>query len=159
MKIIEPGHIYFLDTFDQDGKLTQIADHQRLIFVNRESGTEHDGTQTQEVLRANIDSLECLIDRTNHCDACLRWEGNDRIIKAISEAQRQLRLALLYHEQRALERKVEKDGLLPEALPTGTDGHFQIGRGEYLRDEVIDNKDGTESVIIDGEYFGTRRKC
>ena len=42
----------------------------------------------------------------------------------MSEAQRQMRLALLIHEERALERKMEKDGMKPEALPTGADGHF-----------------------------------
>lgn len=101
MKVIEPGHIYILDTLDNDN------DHicQTLTFVNREKGSEHAGTLSQEVLRATIDMMEVLIDRTNHCDNCLRWEGNDRIIKALSEAQRQMRLAILFHEQRVLERK------------------------------------------------------
>lgn len=116
MRVIEPGHIYELEHLDGDST-------QRLVFVNRED-TPHEGTQTQEVLRANIDSVECLIDRTNHCDACLRWEGNDRIVKALAEAQRQLRLALLYHEQRAMERKMEKHGVMPEQINTADDGHF-----------------------------------
>jgi hypothetical protein len=120
MNVIEAGHIYELNTLDGDGK------PQRLVFVNREKGTEHPGTQTQEVLRMTVDILSCLIDRTNHCDNCLRWEGNDRIIKAMSEAQRQMRLALLFHEQRALERKMEKDGMLPDKLPTGEDGHIVV---------------------------------
>jgi len=106
----------------------------RLIFVNREvvSTPErpvhgpHPGSQTQEYIRVLVDCLEVLIDRTNHCDSCLRWEGNDRIIKNFSEAQRQLRLALLHHEARALERKVDKDGLEPEKIPTQKDGHFGI---------------------------------
>jgi hypothetical protein len=119
MRVIEPGHIYELNVLDGDTPMI-------LRFVNREPGTEHDGTQTQEVLRAEIDALETLIDRTNHCDGCLRWEGNDRIIKAMSEAQRQLRLALLYHEQRAMERKVEKAGWRPELAATEDDGHFPI---------------------------------
>ena len=119
MKVIEPGHVYELTTLDGDGT------PEVLRFVNREL-RPHPGTQTQEVLRAQIDSLEVLIDRTNHCDGCLLWIGNERIIKAMSEAQRQLRLALLYHEQRALERKVERDGLKPETLPVGDDGHIQV---------------------------------
>lgn len=118
MKVIEPGHIYDLDHLDGDA-------HQLLTFVNREL-LPHEGTQTQEVLRAVVDVLECLIDRTNHCDACLRWEGNDRIIKALSEAQRQCRLALLFHEQRVLERRFAKGELEPESVPVGADGHFEL---------------------------------
>lgn len=122
MKVIQPGHIYQLDQLDNANALLP----QLLVFVNREKGTEHGGTQTQEVLRATIDAIECLIDRTNHCDGCLRWEGNDRIIKALSESQRQMRLALLYHEQRALERKMERGALAPEKVPVGEDGHYQL---------------------------------
>ncbi len=121
MRVIEPGHVYELATLDGDGTPS------RLVFVNREEGTEHPGTQTQEVLRAIIDSLACLIDRTNHCDACLRWEGNDRIVKALSEAQRQANLAILFHEQRVLERKFAKGELDPAKAPTGGDGHFKVG--------------------------------
>lgn len=118
MRVIEPGHVYELDTLDGEAP-------NRLVFVNREPGTEHPGTQTQEVLRAAIDALEVLIDRTNHCDGCVRWEGNDRIVKAMSEAQRQMRLALLHHEARAMERKLDRGDLKPEAVPVGTDGHFK----------------------------------
>jgi len=121
MKVIEPGHIYevpHLDGNGQTGKLT---------FVNREVGDEHAGTQTQEVLRVAVDIMNVLIDRTNHCDACMRWEGNDRIIKALSEAQRQMNLAILYHEQRVLERKFAKGKLDPAGFPTGPDGHYDLG--------------------------------
>lgn len=105
MKIIEPGHIYQLE--HQDGTCAGI-----LVFVNREEGTEHEGTQTQEILRA-------LIDRTQHCDNCLRWGGNDKIIQ-------HLRMALALHESRAIERKTEKGELKPEEVPTDKDGHFAI---------------------------------
>lgn len=118
MKVVEPGHIYQLEVLD--GQTPQI-----LKFVNREIGTEHEGTQTQEVLRATIDMMDCLIDRTNHCDACLPWQGNERIAKALSEAQRQMRLAIIYHEQRVMERKLEKGRVLPEKVPTEKDGHFR----------------------------------
>ncbi len=120
MKVIEPGHVYALDTLDGDGT------PEILRFVNREAGTEHEGTQTQEVLRAQIDALNVLIDRTNHCDACIPWLGNERIIKAMSEAQRQLRLALLFHEQRAMERKMAKEDWKPEQAQTSGDGHFPL---------------------------------
>jgi hypothetical protein len=120
MKVIEPGHIYEVNTLDGNGEPL------RLVFVNRED-RPHPGTQTQEVLRVLVDVLECLADRTNHCDGCLRWEGNDRIVKALTEAQRQCRLAILYHEQRALERKAEKGRFDPASFPTGPDGHFDLG--------------------------------
>ncbi len=129
MKVIEPGHIYELDVLDGAGP-------SLLVFVNRERGTEHPGTQTQEVLRAQIDVLDVLIDRTNHCDGCLPWEGNARIVKHMSEAQRQLRLALMQHEVRAMERKIDR-GASPEKIATARDGHWPfatrqctMGRGE-----------------------------
>ena len=119
MKVIEPGHIYQLAHLDGDND-------QLLTFVNREAGTEHEGTQTQEVLRAVIDATECLVDRTNHCDDCLAWPGNKEIIKELTEAQRHYRRALLFHENRALERKIDKKGLQPEKIPTEQDGHWRV---------------------------------
>lgn len=117
MKIIEPGHVYDLNWLD-DNPLTFVKNDQvmqaaenRLIFVNREDNP-HGGTQTQEVLRA-------LIDRTMHCDNCLRWPGNDEIIY-------HLRMALVLHEQRALGRHVEKGEIQPERVRTGSDGHFML---------------------------------
>jgi hypothetical protein len=106
MKIIEPGHVYELNSLDGGTPET-------LTFVNREEGQEHPGTQTQEVLRA-------LIDRTMHCDLCKRWTGNDQIIH-------HLRMALVLHEARALERKVEKGIIQPEIISTSEgDGHFNL---------------------------------
>lgn len=110
MKIIEPGHIYEFANLVAEG---QQDFTNRVIFVNRETGTEHPGTQTQEVLRA-------LIDRTQHCDACLRWPGNDQIVH-------HLRMALVLHEARALERKTAQGRLLPERIETASqDGHFRL---------------------------------
>lgn len=118
MKIIEPGHIYELNWLDgnprrlSDGTFHAEYLHENtLIFVNRENN-KHPGTQTQEVLRA-------LIDRTQHCDNCLRWEGNDKIIE-------HLRIALVLHEARALERKTIKGIIRPEKVFIGDDGHFSI---------------------------------
>lgn len=124
MEVIEAGHIYDLHTLDGNG------DPLRLTFVNREDGDEHPGTQTQEVLRVSIDLLDCLIDRTNHCDACLRWEDNDKIIKAMSEAQRQMRLAILLHESRKLQRDMDKGHICVEKMPIGEDGHFITQRDQ-----------------------------
>lgn len=119
MKILEAGHIYQLEWLDEaPGRVDAVAAvdgeiaENRLIFVNREQGTEHGGTQTQEVLRA-------LIDRTQHCDGCLRWEGNDQIVH-------HLRMALVLHEARALERKTRKGILKPETIATSDDGHFLL---------------------------------
>src|SRR5207302_3482753 len=70
------------DTEKFKGQTPQgVPARQTLMFVNREKGHEHPGTQTQEVIRA-------LIDRTQHCDACLRWAGNDEIIYHRSEERR-----------------------------------------------------------------------
>jgi hypothetical protein len=113
MKIIEPGHIYELNWLDckpQSPDWQYIRDN-KLVFVNREA-TPHPGTQTQEVLRA-------LIDRTRHCDNCLRWPGNDLIIQ-------HLQLALVLHEARALERKTIKGIIKPERIATSVDGHFRL---------------------------------
>jgi hypothetical protein len=108
MIIVEPGHVYKLKSIDGAE-----GESETLRFVNREPGSEHAGTQTQEVLRS-------LIDRTMHCDNCLRWAGNDKIIY-------HLRMALVLHEARALERKTEKGIIQPELVYTSMeDGHFTI---------------------------------
>ncbi|MEE8599347.1 MAG: hypothetical protein V3S69_07590 [Dehalococcoidales bacterium] len=108
MKVLKAGHVYELDHLDGDKR-------EVLHFVNREGDAQyhHPGTQTQEVLRA-------LIDRTQHCDSCLRWAGNDDIIF-------HLRMALTLHEMRALQRGVEKGELRPESIPVGKNGHFVLG--------------------------------
>lgn len=103
MKIIESGHIYRLDHIDGDG-------NHDLIFVNREAGLEHEGTQCQEVIRA-------LIDRVVYLDKQLPWDDNAEILK-------NLRMALVLFEARALIRKVEKGLLNPESLQVDDDGHF-----------------------------------
>lgn len=112
MQVIEPGHVYKLAWLDGSTMDLDAHGDDVLVFVNREDDRRHPGTQTQEVLRA-------LIDRTQHCDACLRWEGNDLIIK-------HLRMALVLHEARALERKTEKGIIIPEHIATGSDGHFLL---------------------------------
>jgi hypothetical protein len=126
VKVIEPGHIYELGQIDGKSEITT------LVFVNREQGTEHPGTQTQEVIRA-------LIDRTMHCDNCLRWEGNDEIIF-------HLRMALVLHEVRAMLRKTEKGFIRPERIPTGGDGHFT-----FHVDHVMASDDAIE--------YHRRRTC
>jgi hypothetical protein len=111
MKVLVPGHRYELDQIDGT---TRVVMHRELQFVAREPESERvwPGVQTQEVLRV-------LIDRTQYCDSCLPWAGNDQIVH-------HLRMALVLHEARALIRKVEEEMLLPELLPTGQDGHFVL---------------------------------
>ncbi len=123
MKIIEPGHVYQLRLLDENmafpdarykppAELYSVCDQDLLVFVNREEGHEHAGYLTQDVICA-------LIDRTQHCDACLRWEGNDKIVH-------HLRMALALHEARALERKVERGELQPELVSVDNDGHWPV---------------------------------
>lgn len=109
MRVIERGHIYEFRNLDGDPPKLQF---NGIVFVNREEGMEHGGTQTQEVLRA-------LIDRTYHCHKCLPHRNNEPIVY-------HLRMALALHESRALERKAEKGLYLPEQIFTGDDGHFTL---------------------------------
>lgn len=111
MKIHETGHIYELASKIMfDGHSPQ---NQTLTFVNQQPSQEHEGTTTQEVLRA-------LIDRTRHCANCMPHPVNERIIH-------HLRMALVLHEARALERRAEKGELRPEYLPTVDCSHLQFG--------------------------------
>jgi hypothetical protein len=112
MKVEEPGHIYQFQTLDLESPRDDRRLVDQLIFVNREKGKEHPGTQTQDVLRA-------LIDRTMHCDNCIPWQGNPDIIH-------HMRMAIAYHEARALERKAEKGLYFPEMVVLGPDGHFSL---------------------------------
>lgn len=111
MKVIEKGHVYAPQMRTPGGEQTD-DDHPRIVFVNKQPGQEHGGTTTQEVIRV-------LLDRTRHCANCLPHPNNERIIY-------HLRMALILHEARALERKTEKGDFEPEYLRTGGDGHFEI---------------------------------
>lgn len=130
MRVLEPGHVYELEVQDQN-------EPETLTFVNREDNP-HGGTQTQEVIRA-------LIDRTMHCDNCLRWAGNDEII-------RHLRMALVLHEARALQRKVTKDLIAPEDIATGFDGHFAIDSKDPSPDAALYNDYGVGTPSAGGLY-------
>jgi hypothetical protein len=139
MKIIEPGHIYELHSLD--GKP---GEYEILRYVNREEGSEHPGTQSQEVLRT-------LIDRTMHCDNCLRWHSNDKIIY-------HLRMALALHESRAIERKAEKGYYAPERMKIGADGHFTLTDSNVCdTDAAIYEAKPKTSPLVSGEpVFCTR---
>lgn len=117
MKVIEKGHIYQPVNRKERSSGTELPD-QTITFINKEHGREHDGTTTQEVIRI-------LIDRTRHCANCMPHPNNERIVY-------HLRMALVLHEARALERKVEKDYFQVEYLETGEDGHLQVTQTPVL---------------------------
>jgi hypothetical protein len=112
MKVLEKGHIYQPALRRVGSKFKGDAHEQKITFINKEPGSEHDGTTTQEVIRI-------LIDRTRHCANCMPHPNNERIVY-------HLRMALVLHEARALERKVEKGEMQPEYVNTGLDGHFNL---------------------------------
>lgn len=115
MRAIYPGHRYELDHLDGDGKSI-------LQFVQREPlhhGRE--GVTNQEVLRAIIDRIKVL-------DKEVHWPGNAQII-------RHLRMAILLHEARAMERHVEIHDLAIEHVVLGSDGHFNLHLHEPHNDE------------------------
>ncbi len=111
MEVIEKGHIYRpVNRSVNPGRVADQADP--ITFINKQPGQEHDGTTTQEVIR-------CLIDRTRHCANCMPHPNNERIVY-------HLRMALVLHEARALERKTEKGDIMPEYMATGDDGHLVL---------------------------------
>lgn len=108
MEVIKAGHEYYLNNLDGNRSET-------LDFVNRGHGEDREGTSNQEVLRV-------LIDRVNFLEAEVHWEGNKQILL-------HLRMALVLHESRHLERAVEKLKIKPELIETsGSDGHFKLTR-------------------------------
>lgn len=113
MKVIETGHIYEAATRTPEGFFDEPA-AQKITFVNKQNGQEHSGTTTQEIIRV-------LLDRTRHCANCMPHPVNERIIY-------HLRMALVLHEARALERKTEKGEFAPEYLGVGGDGHLLLAQ-------------------------------
>lgn len=132
MEIKDPGHKYLLD---QRG----IQERQEFWFPDMECTPNTPGTTTQEVLRM-------LIDRTQYCNACLPWTGNEYIIH-------HLRMALVLHEARALIRKVETHELEPELVTVGHDGHFELtesikpSKYAYAETAPTDTGSGNPGVV------------
>lgn len=108
MEVLEKGHIYK----PQNREIDSGCENQAITFINKEKGREHGGTTTQEVIRI-------LLDRTRHCANYMPHRNNEQIIY-------HLQMALVLHEARALERKVEKGEYMPEYIATGNDGHFLL---------------------------------
>lgn len=110
MRVIEKGHIY--EAKSRNEFIEMECENQKIVFINKEKGNEHNGTTTQEVIRI-------LIDRTRHCANCMPHPNNERIVY-------HLRMALVLHEARALERKTEKGYFKPEYIITDEDGHIKV---------------------------------
>ena len=105
MKVLDRGHKYELDHRDGENKTI-------IQYVNKEPGRECEGIIQQELLRM-------MLDRNRYCTKCLPNSVSERI-------QYHLQMALVLHEMRALERKVQKGEIMPEYIKTGNDGHFNI---------------------------------
>ena len=106
MKILEPGHVYALESVG--------VTHQQVVRFRRDIGIHGEaaiGTSCQELLRVVLNRLEFL-------DSERPWPGNAAIAL-------HLRKALLGFECRALERKVEK-GWKVEQCPVALDGHLMV---------------------------------
>ncbi len=120
MKCVKKGHGYKLRNRYPDNKGPTDTkfkmEDQQLVFINLQPGQMHAGTTTQEVLRV-------LIDRTRHCANCMPHPNNERIVY-------HLRMALALHEARALERRIEKEGLAVEMLPVTEHGHLSLPNGD-----------------------------
>jgi hypothetical protein len=113
VEVIDKGHKYLLDHLDGTGKTV-------LTFVSRAPLHEaYEGVTNQEVLRAVIDRVQVLNEEKP-------WGGNKDILYC-------LRRALLLHEIRALEIKLEKGTLFPENIILGNDMHFKLERNDDNR--------------------------
>lgn len=137
MKVLEKGHVYQPTNRKVEGGIhaNGAPDGQMITFINKEPGNEHAGTTTQEVIRI-------LIDRTRHCANCMPHPNNERIVY-------HLRMALVLHEARALERKTEKGDFAPEYIQKGSDGHFkveEINAGELDTTELVPHRQDWDRV-------------
>lgn len=107
MKVLDPGHLFLLDL----NKNNTGSPIELRFYKDKEiNGNSHyDGTTNQEVLRALISRVQFLDKQKHH-------PNNDEIIKC-------LRKALILHEQRHLDRLLEK-GIDVENLETFSDSHI-----------------------------------
>jgi len=112
MRVIEEGHRYALMAFNGDGE--SVLQFQQKARFNP-GKPDVAGTNNQEVLRA-------LIDRVRFLDGQCPHRVNSEIVY-------HLRMALVLHEARALERKAGKGELSPESVAfDDKDGHFVLAR-------------------------------
>ena len=104
MKVLNRGHVYKLNN-------NKSPSHSILTFFKDKkiNGEGFDGTTNQEVLRALIDRIKFLDSQKPH-------PVNDEVINC-------LRKAIVLHEQRHLDRLLEK-GVEIENLETFNDSHI-----------------------------------
>lgn len=105
MVVIDPGHLYKL-------KDNQTNKHDIILKFYKDkniNGDGYDGTSNQEVIRA-------LIDRVKFLDKQKPHPNNEEIIKC-------LRKVIILHEQRHLDRLLEK-GVEIENLEVCEDSHI-----------------------------------
>lgn len=170
MKCIEPGHIYALSHLDPMKKATiRVAGLMKMIFEQWLKGycvlvfrkrnsamiqhdEEHDGTNTQELLRVAIDLTKIAIDRSRYLNEIQSCNETLDAIAFGEIALGDLRMVLYSYEVRALRRKraalnkqagkhVDEGKLgahreafrdIPfdvrdiEMLPVGADGHIKV---------------------------------
>ena len=107
MKIIDRGHKYRLNNLKTNGN--QLICFYKDGKINNTKTKK--GTSNQEVLRVLIDRVSFLEKQKHHY-------LNKRIIK-------HLRKALILHEMRHLDRKVDKNTKV-EKLFLGKDGHIKL---------------------------------
>lgn len=105
MKVIDKGHKYVLDDNKTPTQTTTIT-----FYKDEEiNGYGYNSTTNQEVLRAVIDRVKFLDEQEPHL-------ANKNII-------RYLRWAIVLHEQRHLERLVDRNEAI-ELIPVKKSGHF-----------------------------------
>lgn len=112
MIVADQGHNYILDDNNRSTKTCS------LIFFKdaKINGEGYSGTTNQEVLRA-------LIDRVKFLDNQVPSEFNLKILH-------HLRMALILHEQRHLDRLVERKDEI-EGIEVQLNGHFvTVGENE-----------------------------
>ena len=105
MKVIDEGHKYLLDDNKTPTNTTTIT-FMKDANIN---GDGYEGTTNQEVLRALIDRIKFLEGQVHH-------RFNAVIIN-------HLRMALVLHEERHLERLVDRGESIEDIVPKDT-GHF-----------------------------------
>lgn len=105
MKVLDDGHKYLLD----DNK-SNTQTNTLIFFKDKEiNGDGYNGTTNQEVIRS-------LIDRVKFLHNQVPSDYNDKIIF-------HLRKALILHEQRHLDREIEKNKPVENIIPFDS-GHF-----------------------------------
>lgn len=123
MRVLDPGHRYALQTFDKQ--------ETEIVFIKRSGGAvqyndDHDGLQSQEVLRA-------LIDRTKFLNAQIPCNESENAIW-------NLRMALFEYEARAWRRK-------QAAINREKGQHYDEARPRLHRGLIYDDVPFSEHLI------------